>query len=77
MIQSVIIIIIMTRINFIQTGEKTGMEMNLAQKNFMERSEQTIMIEKIDQRKIMKMQIKKKMKMNQANSQNQDLSILI
>jgi hypothetical protein len=54
MIQSIIIIIIMTRISFIQPGGKTEMETNLAQKNFMERSEQKILREKIDQKKIMK-----------------------
>ena len=54
MIQSIIIIIIMTRISFIQPGGKTEMEMNLAQKNFMERLELIILIEKKDQKKIMK-----------------------
>ena len=54
MIQSIIIIIIMTRISFIQQGGKTEMETNLAQKNFMERSELIILIEKKDQKKIMK-----------------------
>ena len=54
MIQSIIIIIIMTRISFIQPGGKTEMETNLAQKNFMERSELIILIEKKDQKKIMK-----------------------
>ena len=53
-IQNMLIIITMTRINFIQPGEKTEMETNLAQKNFMERSEQKILREKIDQKKIMK-----------------------
>ena len=54
MIQSIIIIIIMTKISFIQPGGKTEMETNLAQKNFMERSELIILIEKKDQKKIMK-----------------------
>ena len=54
MIQSIIIIIIMTKISFIQPGGKTEMEMNLAQKNFMERLELIILIEKKDQKKIMK-----------------------
>ena len=53
-IQNMLIIITMTRINFIQLGEKTEMETNLAQKNFMEKSEQKILREKIDQKKIMK-----------------------
>ena len=54
MIQSIIIIITMTRINFIQPGGKTEMEMNLVQKNFMERLELIILIERKDQKKIMK-----------------------
>jgi hypothetical protein len=54
MIQSIIIIITMIRISFIQPGGKTEMEMNLVQKNFMERLELIILIEKKDQKKIMK-----------------------
>ena len=79
MIQSIIIIITMTRINFIQPGGKTEMEMNLVQKNFMERLELIILIEKKDQKKIMKKKIKIKIKkkMKPVKSQNQDLSIHI
>ena len=54
MIQNIIIIITMTRINFIQPEGKTEMETNLVQKNFMERLELIILIEKKDQKKIMK-----------------------
>ena len=52
--QNIIIIIIKTRISFKQQREKTEMEINLVQKNFMERLELIILIERKDQKKIMK-----------------------